>query len=215
MRTRILLLLAILFCVVLASNAQIDTGLYLIGGSFNMASAKNTQLTNGSTTNSLNANIQFGKAIKENTIVGLIASYGSSRNYYPSNVVDISKDFQYTLGVFCRKYKKLPGKFYFFGDVNAVYVYSRNWTHFNQTEWKTISNGALVAFVPGISYAACKNLYLELLMPNIISFSYSDIRVITSTPPSASKGHVLSFNSNLNSNLLSNFGIGFKFLLGK
>lgn len=205
--------------MVFTSDAQIDTGRYLIGGSLSIFSSKNSVPLNDSKNNSFNANIQFGKAVRENTVVGFIAGYSSWNYYYPANFVDTSKSVQYTLGVFYRRYKKLANRFYFFGEVDAVYVYSKNTSSYNQTKLKTVSNGGSIAFVPGISYAVCKNMHLELLMPNILSVSYAGIKTNSnsdnSVPPSVSKGHVFSFNSNLNSNLLSNFGIGFKFLLGK
>jgi hypothetical protein len=219
MRTKILLLVAILFSVVLVSNAQINKGKYLLGGSLNMSDLKDNQPTVSSKSNSFNANIQFGKTIKENTIVGIIVSYGSSNYYYPGSFSDTSKSVQYTAGIFYRTYKKLASKFYFFGEVNGVYIHSKNSAHFNQTEWKTVSNGGLIDFVPGISYEVCRNMHLELLMPNIISVSYSNIKIYekvgASPPVGEPNGHSFSFNTNLNSNLLSNFGVGFKFFLGK
>lgn len=215
MRTKILLLLAIIFCGALAANAQIDKGRFLIGGGFNYNNVKN-QPTPDSKFESLNANIQFGKVIKDNNVVGLIISYGYSQgNYY-------TRINQYSAGVFYRKYKPLIKDLYFFGEVDAAYLYSKNisgnfTSGFDGTRY--ISNGVSIAFIPGISYAVCKRLQIELIMPNIISLSYSNVKTdyTSSTSPSTTgfKGNTFSFNSNLNSNLLSSFGMGFKFLLGK
>jgi hypothetical protein len=223
MRTKILLLFAIFFCVALASNAQINTGRYLLGGSFNIYNAKNFQPSSNSKFKSLNANIQFGKVVKENTVVGLILSYGYS-NYYYTNTPDYTKINQSRAGIFYRKYKGLAKDFYFFGEVDAAYSHTENTQAYfqngTQTQGsKSISDGGSASFVPGISYAVGKRMQIELLMPDIIQLSYSHIKTdyynSTVPPPLDQKGNIFSFNTNLNANLLSNFGIGFKFFLGK
>ncbi len=223
MRTKILLLLAVFCCVVFTSNAQINTGRYLLGGSFNVYNSKNYQPSPNSKFKSLNANIQFGKVVKENTVAGLILSYGYS-NYYYTNTPDYTKINQYSAGVFYRKYKGLAKDFYFFGEVDAAYSHTENKQAYFQNgtltqSSKSISNGGSASFVPGISYAVGKRMQIELLMPDIIRLSYSHTKTdyYTATPPSPpdQKGNVFSFNTNLNANLLSNFGIGFKFFLGK
>ena len=219
MRTKILLLFAIFFCVALASNAQINAGKYLTGGSFNIYSNKNPQPNNNFKNKSLYTNIQLGKVVKENNVVGVILSYNYYNNYYNNN--QDAKNTQYSAGVFYRKYKRLIKDLYFFGEVDALYHhwestpgYTQNGNYFS----KAISNGGLAYFIPGISYAVCKRFQIELLMPNIIGISYSHTKtdyVNTPAPPSSGEGNSFSFNTNLNANLLNSFGIGFKFLLGK
>jgi hypothetical protein len=189
-----------------------------------MYSAKYTQQPYPNSKNkSLNANIQFGKVVKENTVVGVILSYGCF-NYYATNSRDsnFSKSNQYSAGVFYRKYKRLLKDFYFFGEVDAAYFHTENTQGYFQNGnygSRSISNGGSVSFIPGISYAVCKRMQLELLMPNIIGISYSHVKTdyTNAPPPSApsQEGNVFSFNTNLNANFLSSFGIGFKFLLGK
>ncbi|MEP6627326.1 MAG: hypothetical protein ABJA32_05045 [Ginsengibacter sp.] len=59
---------------------------------------------------------------------------------------------------------------------------------------------------------------MELTMPNIANISYTSVKTVAGNlPPSVPerKANNFSANVNLNSNLLNNFGIGFKFLLGK
>ena len=84
MKTKILLLPAMCVCVVFTSTAQINTDRYLTGGSFSISNAKYSQPAPESKNESFNLNIQFGKVVKENTVVGVILSHNSS-NYHDIN----------------------------------------------------------------------------------------------------------------------------------
>lgn len=216
MRTKILLLLAVFFRMVPASHAQINTGRYLIGGSFSAFHSKDNQPYTNGTNKGLNAGIQFGKVVTENTVVGLILSYAYYNYNYP--MPSANKGNNYIAGVFYRKYKKLAKDFYLFGEGDVSFSHSE--TDFAPTNgYKSKSNGGLLSFVPGISYAICKRMQVELSVPNIISLSYSHIKTDYTSdpapPPPSQKGNNFSFNTNFNSNLLSSFGVGFRFLLGK
>lgn len=219
MRTKFFLLAAVFFSFVCVSNAQINKGKYLAGGSFNLYNAKNGQNLPDSKTRSFNSTLQIGNVVSDNTIVGLIASYGSSASYYPPNFADTNKNSHYTAGIFFRKYKKLSEKFYFFGEMDAAYMHAESTATYNQTISKSSSGGALISFIPGISFAVSKSFQLELSMPDLATLSYTHVKTDIKTDPSAphdvTTGNVVSANANLNSNLLSSFGIGFKFLFGK
>ena len=230
MRTKILLTIVILFCIAFTSNAQIDKGRFLLGGNLSYFSSKNSQsnypysYNHNSQYRMINTNIQIGKAVNTNDVMGLILSYGYNKdntiNYPDSNVFKIN---QYGLGVFYRKYKKLLKDFYFFGELDGEYTHSVNsqYSLQNQSDGsKRRSSGGLISFVPGLSYQLCKRMQIELIMSNIISASYGHFKLTynaTAIPPgnANTEGNDFSFNANLNSNLLSNFGVGFKFLLGK
>jgi len=210
MRTKILLLSLILFCGALAANAQINKGKYLLGGSFNYYHSTNESY------NSLYTNIQIGKVIKDNTVVGISLSYSTNNLSSATN-----KLRQYSAGVFYRKYKSLGKDFYLFGELDASYQYSKNSLTFFQNAnqlYNANSSGGTINFIPGISYAVCKGLQIELSMPNLANISYYHIKTIDSELPPGTvsqKRNVFYANASLNTNLLSNFGIGFKFLLGK
>ena len=211
MRTKSVLFCAIFFFAAITSNGQINEGRFLLGGAFSFNSSSNENF------NSVFLNVQFGKVIKENTVVGIIGSINSS-NY---NAPQKYKVNQYAAGLFYRKYKPLAKNLYFFGEVDATYNYSKNIQYYfpNVTQsLATKSNGGTLSFVPGISYAITKRIQMELSMPNIATISYTDTRTIDSSLPptvSAQKATNFSASANVNSNLFNNFGIGFKFLLGK
>lgn len=215
MKTKILLSLAIFFCAAITTNAQINEGRYLLGGSFGFNIAKD-QPSTGAKNEALYTNIQFGKVIKDNTVAGVILSYGYTNNNFTY------KTDQYGAGVFYRKYKPLAKDFYFFGEADAAYNYSMNRQgnlQVGSPATKYTSNAGTLSFIPGISYLVCKRMQMELSMQNLVSLSYgvlkSEATNTATTTISTAKSNNFSANVNLNSNFLNNFGIGFKFLLGK
>lgn len=214
MKTKILLSFTILFFAAVTTQGQITEGKYLLGGSVSYTLANKT--VSDSKNQSLYTNIQFGKFVKENTAAGIYIAYGFT-NYSSYN-----KSNSYTAGIFYRKYKSLMKGFYFFGELDAGYNYSKNTQgifEIGNNAQRYTSNTGAIAFIPGISYSIFKKMQIELSMPSIVSVSYATLKTESLTPSAASistlKGNNFSANVNLNSNLLNNFAIGFKFLLGK
>ena len=217
MKTKILLPLVLIFFATTVANAQINEGRYLLGGIVSYSHQNDVQNSNAKY-NSFYSTVQFGKAIKDNTVAGIIASYGNSNS---SNSLS-PKTNQFSAGVFYRKYKTLAKNFYIFGEVDALYIHSQNTYDNYPTEYSTqkfVSNGGSVSFIPGISYSICKRMQLELSMLNFASISYSGTKLETtnsiSNSTSTVNGNSFSGNINLNSPFLSNVGFGFKFFLGK
>ncbi|MEP6615261.1 MAG: hypothetical protein ABJA57_01720 [Ginsengibacter sp.] len=220
MRIKILLLFAISFWIIIPANSQINTGKFLLGGSFNFFSTKDAQNLQNSKSKSFHGNLQIGKAVKQNNVVGITLSYGYSKfNFF--NTSDSIKSSQFGAGIFYRKYKKLIKDFYFFGELNAGYEHSnymQTYLQNNVQGFKTVTDGAFLSFIPGISYGICNRMQIEILIPNIINVAYSHYKTDYEGNPPAffdQKGNTFSLNANLNTNLLSNLGIGFKILLGK
>ena len=214
MKTKILLSFTILFFAAVTTQGQITEGKYLLGGSVSYTLANKT--VSDSKNQSLYTNIQFGKFVKENTAAGIYIAYGFT-NYSSYN-----KSNSYTAGIFYRKYKSLMKGFYFFGELDAGYNYSKNTQgifEIGNNAQRYTSNTGAIAFIPGISYSIFKKMQIELSMPSIVSVSYATLKTESLTPSAASistlKGNNFSASANFNDNLLNNFGLGFKFLLGK
>jgi outer membrane protein len=214
MKTKILLSFGISFFAAITTQGQITEGKYLLGGSIGYTSAKNT--VNSSKNESLYTNIQLGKFIKDNTAAGIIFSYGFS------NMGSSNKTNLYNAGLFYRKYKSLAKGFYFFGELDGEYNYSKTTQgifEIGNNAQRYTSNGGSVSFTPGVSYSIFKKMQIELSMPSMLSVSYGTLKTETLTPSTASisteKGNSFSASANFNSSLLNNFAIGFKFLLGK
>lgn len=211
MKTKILLPFAIFLFISVAANAQISEGRYLLGGSFSYI---NSELSNS---NSITSNIQFGKVIKENTVAGVIGSVYATKAHNGNSDLTV---YNYSAGIFYRKYKPLGKRFYFFDEIDAVYQHSRGYNYFNSGSQTLLakSNGVMLSYTPGISYSVKKRMQIELTMPNLASVSFTKYKTVDSQLPqgvSPQKADVFSANINLNSNFLNNFGIGFKFFLGK
>lgn len=212
MKTKILLSVIILFFIVGTTNAQINKDRILLGGGINYNSTSNPNQQ------SFYSNLQIGKVIKENTVVGLIGGYSSNTSSY--NNGSPVKARSYSAGVFYRKYKRFLSDFYFFGEVDGSYNFSNNIQEsYNSGLYlNSKSRGATISFVPGVAYAVCKRMQMELSMPSFASLSYAHSVTIDNSLPagvSPQKRNTYGAGINLNSNLLYNFAIGFKFLLGK
>lgn len=214
MKIKILLPIVIILFPTTAANAQINEGRYLLGGSLGFSSSTSHQSTDMKN-EGLRTNIQFGKVIKDNTVAGIIGSYGYNNGpQYKSN--------QFSAGVFYRKYKSIAKDLYLFGEGDALYNYSK-YTQGNfqigSSATRNISNGGSLSFIPGISYSICKKMQMELVMQNLFSLSYgvtkNEATNSGNSTISSAKTDNFSASINLNSGLLSNFGIGFKFFLGK
>src|SRR5690242_21758047 len=215
MKAKLLTSLAILLFSALSTHAQITQGKYLLGGSIIYSNTQDDQ--NGTPHQKyFCSNIQIGNDFKENTVAGVILSYSHTNNS------PISTSDHYGAGVFYRKYKLLVKDLVFYGEADAVYTYTKNIQGkfvIGSEGSRFKGNGAMISFVPGLSYAVFKKLQVELSMPNIASISYSkgktESTYTNGTDVVTSKSNSFSANANLNANLLGNFAIGFKFLLGK
>jgi hypothetical protein len=223
MRTKAFLSIFILFCFSFTSKAQIEKGGILLGGVFGYSNSSNKQATNTYQSESFNANIQIGQIISNNTVVGLIFTVGHSNNHVPDFPdSNFYKSHMTRVGVFYRKYKKINKDFIFFGEADEVYSHSSTdqGNNVNVADvTNSVFNGGTVSIAPEISYALFNKFYLELMMPDLVSVYYiHSSSVITQGSPeitATGTGNKFSVATSLNSDLLSIFGIGFKFLLGK
>lgn len=217
MKLRILLLLVVVCSSITISIGQISPGKILLGGSIGYNSNKSTQLPPpnlSSDYSSLSSNIQLGKFIRENTAAGFFLSYSYYKNSGQNN--QSIKNSYSSAGIFYRKYQTLARNFYFFGEGDLSYTYSKNKQVGYQAPdviTNTVSNGGVLSLTPGISYTVWKKLQMELLMPNIFSISYFHTKTNYNYTSASSEGNTFSADVNLNSGLLSNFAIGFKFFL--
>lgn len=129
------------------------------------------------------------------------------------------KTNQYGAGVFYRKYKSISKAFHLFGEANLNYSHSLRVQESLQNmsnSYETTTNGASLVLMPGLSYSLSNRVQIELLLPNLIGVGYNHERTEyrDANPPNVEKS-LFSVSTNLDGNLLSNFGIGFKFVLGK
>jgi hypothetical protein len=211
MKPKILLTFFILVCCVNVLKAQIQSGKILVGGSVSYSTSTDPEQ------HYFSANVQVGKVLKGNSVVGIIGSYSSNNNNYTASFQNKTRSAG--AGVFYRKYKELGHKFYVFGELNTGYSLTKNnMEYYNSASQYLYSKSDLISmyFIPGISYTFCKKMQIELSMPNIAYISYSHSSTLADYLPasvSPQKKNYFNANANLNTNLLNNFGIGFKFFL--
>jgi hypothetical protein len=211
MNTKILLSLALTVLIASASYSQIQPGKILLGGSVSYNSSTPDD------THSFYSYLQAGKVFGSNNVFGIILSRNS--NVYQSGSSVENKSRNTGGGVFFRKYKVLGKNFYAFAEANAIYQHGKIDQFYFPVSGQPLAvntDGINLNFVPGISYGITKKFQVELAVLNLGNLSYQKIKTIDrSLPPSTPSQKRESFGAgiNLNSNLLSNFGIGFKFFL--
>jgi hypothetical protein len=221
---KVLLFSAILFGLVLATDAQISKGSILLGGGVNISNTKyeneNLGIAEKTHDNYTTINPAFGIAIKENLVMGVSLNYGHSDNTInssPTVTRKIESD-SYGSSIFLRKYLPIGKSFYLFGEGDINYTHNKQSDNyipssgFNATQkgWTVSLN-----FSPGISYAITKKFHLETSLSNLLSLGYSNSKSnsISNNIYSSQERNSFSFNSNTSP--FSNFNIGFRFLLSK
>ena len=214
MKTRFTLITALLLTSFMAANAQFSQGKYLLGGNINFSTAniKDSDLKNQTS----NVSVTLGKFIKENTVVGINLNYGHAK--VDIQVQGKQKTDSYGAGIFYRKYKSLSKDFHLFGEGGLNYAHSES-NHMSDTDkMKVITNGVSINLMPGLSYSLTRKMQIELLMPNLVGIGYNQEKrsyTGSSQPNLSINKNSFSFITNGDGNLLSNFGVGFKFILGK
>ena len=81
---------------------------------------------------------------------------------------------------------------------------------------ETIKNGVSINLMPGLSYSLTNKVQIELLMPDLIGIGYYNEK--TPNPVPGGQDNIkktFSLLTNAEGSLLSSFGVGFKFILGK
>ncbi|MEJ0083283.1 MAG: hypothetical protein WDM78_20555 [Puia sp.] len=169
-----------------------------------------------------NITVSPGKAVNENTVVGINLSYlpSSSTNSVTNGTPAFKyQNTGYAAGIFFRKYKSLGKEFFLFGQGSASYGWS------NQTgkdsAGKKVASGsswnAGIDFFPGIAYRISKHFFLELTIPDLFVVRYNKSNTVnqygTASEVQTSKSDNLSISTSLSSDPLNALGIGFRLIL--
>lgn len=214
---KIILAVVVVSFVVSSVHGQIKKGSIFLGGDISGSTLKTKSddiLT--SKQNGINISPVFGKAIKDNLILGVNAGFGISKTDNPVNDWRYNSD-SYNAGVFVRKYKNLAASgFYIFlqGGLGLGYYHQKQEgpSPSNLDETKRISVG--INAYPGISYAVGKRLHLETGFNNLLSLNYFTDKREMGSPVTKYKTNGFSISSSLN-NTTSSLYLGFRLLIGK
>ena len=227
--TRTLLILVLFISSSLIVNAQFKKNDILLGGQLSYSYNSNTFTQPNASypnsdqkMNSGNITISLGKALNENTVVGIDLSYlpSSTTNYqnYGPNLLKYQNN-GYGVGIFFRKYKILGKEFYLFGQGSASYNWS-NQSGKDSAGVKLLSGSSWSAGVdlyPGIAYRISKHFFLELTIPDLFIARYyksnSANQYGTVSEIQTSKNDQLLISTSLSSNPLDALGIGFRLIL--
>ena len=212
-------ILSIISIAVLCSGtsfSQINKGSTSIGGEFYFHSADdNDQLSQGkSKLRNGSINFSIGKAVRENSVLGidLLYSPSSQKNYQTGNNYSNQKSNTYGAGIFYRQYKKLAKDFYFFGEPSLSFT--TNHSTIDQVGGPQLTNNrwstALFTFAPGISYKVLRSFYLDVQIPQLLSLQYASYRERGLN--SDVKRKEFSAYTSFNNTFLQNLGIGFRFI---
>lgn len=200
------------------SHAQIKKGAVLTGGGLSFYKSKDYGSANPPESKYNNAylNLSAGKAVKENTVVGVYAGYGRNKSEYNYNSSNKTSNAVTSsgAGMFFRKYKSLGKGFYFLGEMDAGYSrYKQEYVTSSPVNDVTItSNGATLVLTPGLSYQLFKKMQLEVLMPSFAGMQYAASK--TTTLSGTKEGNAFQFSTGLNNGtLLSNLSLGFRLVL--
>jgi Autotransporter beta-domain len=201
-------------------HAQIQKNAVLLGGQISFYSSKSADASNTPSTNTNNAffNISAGKAIRENTVVGIYGGYGQGKTEYifSNSTSNTSAATTSSAGIFYRKYKGLGRKFYFLGELNAGYRRYKQENENKVTGATAVSTntetGVEMGLTPGLSYQLLKKMQLEVLMPAFAGLRYATTKN-SGTNIATSTGNVFQFSTSLNNSLLNSMAVGFKLIL--
>jgi Outer membrane protein beta-barrel domain len=198
----------------IAANAQINKGSILLGGQLGYYNSNVTGSTQVNQKNQGgNFSISFGKAIKENAVIGVNIGFSPSKTenlYNGTDYTNITYN-RYNIGIYYTRYKKLAADFYFYAEAGAGYTGSKQTTKniSGSSKVTNTQNGGQIYITPGIAYAICKKLQLEVMMPQFVNLGYFQ----TKSSASPAKQNNFSVNTSLNGGVLNNLGVGFRLVL--
>jgi hypothetical protein len=200
-------------------NAQIKKGSLFLGG--DIGGSTQTTKRNGTKVNNqegLTISPVFGKAIKENFIVGGDAGFilFNNENNPASGTFTRQKNSSYGAGIFIRKYKPIgKSNFSMFLQGRFGVNYNSNESTNSSSNFDKIKRYTIGAFAyPGISYTVSKRLQLETGFNNLLGLSYfTEKREVGGSFPYTEKTNGVGISSSLNN--LSSLYLGFRVLINK
>lgn len=216
MKQKFLLAFLIVLCASTATKAQITKGSVWLGGSLGF-SQKTTITDPNAETKEKNFTISpaIGKAINENTILGIQLNYTKSKTDYSGGTTDWSKASDFGAGIFLRKYALLLNRLYIFGHGFAGFDITRDRTSTINDHISEDTKGwsASLSFTPGVSFAATKKVHLETGFNSLFSLTYSKSKKTSDFSTEATKSE--NFSTGINLENRSGFYLGVRILLAK
>lgn len=217
MKQRFLLSILFVCSFMAATRAQIGKGSVWLGGSLGYSQSKNKAegSTASSKSNSFFLSPAIGKAVKDNLIVGISATYGRSAYKYESTVN--RKDNTYGGSIFVRRYIPIIAQLYIYGEAEGFYLANHSKQEPGVTNGPvTIKSwNAGIGISPGLSFGINRFLQIETGINNLFQTSYRKSKTTTSYVGATTESSESSFNTGISLDNASQIYIGFRFLLNK
>ncbi|SDC46508.1 autotransporter domain-containing protein [Niabella drilacis] len=201
MKTK-LLMVALLTCAYLYSNAQVEKGSTLIGGDVSFASKSDTAKMRGGM-----VTLKAGRAFSENVVWGVWGAIGHTTTRSRYNSFQTKSD-TYGGGVFNRLYKPLGKGFNLYGETSLSYMHMVFTS--SDENLKPTRDQVSLGFSPGISYKIFDWAQLELTLPNILSVNYTSTRTVFGGTKLKDKH--FNVNTSLSGSTADLLGLGFTLL---
>jgi len=151
----------------------------------------------------------IGKAVRQNTIVGMQLITGQSE--YKQNSSDQSNS-NYGADLFLRQYWLLVNRFYAFGHFRAGFTSSKDeYTSSNYTR-ETNGWGVGIGASPGIAFSVNKRFQIETKLNNLFSLDYSQSNSDVNNAGTQSSYDTHSYGGSINLENASTLNIGLRFL---
>jgi hypothetical protein len=212
--TLLLLISTLIFTGIM--NAQIKKGAIFLGGDIGGSTQKTKtgEIVTGKQ-KGLSISPVFGKAIKENLILGVNAGLVLYENNTGISA-NAQKGASYKAGAFLRKYSPIgKSNFYLFLQGGLSINYDKNENVSPPSNLYKIQRYTVgITGYPGISYTVSKRLQLETGFNNLLNLNYfTEKKEYSSTTYFTEKTNGVSVNSSINN--LSSLYIGFRILINK
>jgi len=217
MKKYLLLLSIATICTLSATHAQIKKGATFLGGDIGGGISKTKSAdTTYSKQNGLTISPVFGKAIRENLVLGVDLSTVIYTADNPSGSSYNQKNRFYGGGVFLRKYKPLGNSGF------SVFAQARLGVGFERME-VTLTNNAgsdisktfstRLSAYPGLSYTISKKLQLETGFNDLIALGYSSNKRTMDNSFTVNEFKTTGFDVYSSLDNFSSFYLGFRLLL--
>ena len=196
--------------IVSCSQAQINKGTILIGGSAGAGRSKNESLLGEQVSSNYGISPSFAVAVKQNFTIGFSLNYSRSSGAISPNGPGKQVSNGYGAGVFARSYAPLSKKFYLFGQGGVgAYATNQKYKDIPTPSPKIKSfNVGLNAF-PGVAFDVNRWLQLETSLPQFVSINYSRQRNIA---PNGDENKTSNISANVNISPATELNLGIRIL---
>ena len=214
-----IIVITVLVLLAFNASAQFQKGNKVIG--FN-ASSTNSRIENSSAiqtniSTNFGLSAELGLAVNENRLNGFFvgADYGFNKAEFPNQPSINSKNsyFGTNGGYFTRRYKKIGGDFFVFGEWRAGVNYQQLLNNLSlPSEDKIQRAGVNLGLYPGLAYKWTNRFLFELRFADFMNIGYR-WQKSRSSNGNSTRQNDFNLGTSLGLGYLNNIGIGARWIL--